>query len=124
MAYKTKDLLEKSLKVIKEKKLFFIEDVVAYLPCNKMTFYNHFPIDSENMTLIKEALEVNKVAIKTSMRNKWYNSNNPTLQIALMKLICSDDERKRISNNYVEGNMEITTNAQVFKIGDQVIKFS
>jgi hypothetical protein len=121
MAYKTKDLLEKSLKVIKEKKLFFIEDVIAYLPCNKGAFYNHFPVDSEN---IKEALEANRVAIKTSMRNKWYNSNNPTLQIALMKLICSDDERKRISNNYIEGNMEVTTNAQVFKIGDQVIKFS
>ena len=89
-----------------------------------MTFYNHFPVDSPEMQEIKDALEENRVMIKTSMRNKWYNSNNPTLQIALMKLICSDEERKKISNNYIEGNMEVTTNAQVFKIGDQVIRFS
>lgn len=124
MAFKSKDLLAKSLKVIKEKKLFFIDDVVSFLPCTRMTFYNHFPLDSPEMEQIKAALEENRVAIKTSMRNKWYNSNNPTLQIALMKLICTDEERKKISNNYIEGNMEVTTNAQVFKIGDQVIKFS
>lgn len=124
MAYKSKDLLAKALKVIKEKKLFFVDDVVSFMPCTKMTFYNHFPLDSDEMNQIKAALEENRVAIKTSMRNKWYNSNNPTLQIALMKLICTDEERKKISNNYIEGNMEVTTNAQVFKIGDQVIKFS
>lgn len=124
MAYKSKDLLAKALKVIKEKKLFFVEDVISFMPCTKMTFYNHFSLDSDEMSQIKAALEENRVAIKTSMRNKWYNSNNPTLQIALMKLICTDEERKKISNNYIEGNMEVTTNAQVFKIGDQVIKFS
>ena len=99
MGFKSKDLLAKSLKAIKEKKLFFIEDVVTFLPCTRMTFYNHFPVDSPEMQEIKDALEENRVMIKTSMRNKWYNSNNPTLQIALMKLICSDEERKKISNN-------------------------
>tara|TARA_R110000868_G_C10958350_1_gene768272 strand:+ start:2005 stop:2379 length:375 start_codon:yes stop_codon:yes gene_type:complete len=124
MAYKTKDLMKQALKVIKEKKLFFIDDVVTLLPCTKPTFYAHFPVDSTELTEIKEALEENRVAIKTAMRSKWFNSNNPTLQIALMKMICTDEERKKISNNYIEGNVELTTNAQIFKIGDQVIKFS
>jgi hypothetical protein len=124
MAYKTKELFKEAIKVIKEKKLFFIEDVVSFLPCAKPTFYEHFPIDSNEMNAIKVELEKNRTAIKTSMRNKWYNSSNPTLQIALMKLICTDEERKKISNNYIEGNVEVKTDAQIFKIGDQVIKFS
>lgn len=124
MAYKTKELFKDAIKVIKDKKLFFIEDVVSFLPCTKATFYEHFKIDSDEMNAIKAELEKNRVAIKSSMRNKWYNSTNPTLQIALMKLICTDEERKKISNNYIEGNVELKTDAQVFKIGDQVIKFS
>lgn len=124
MAYKTKDLLKESIRLINEKKLFFIEDVVSFLPCTKATFYQHFKIDSDELNQIKAELEKNRVAIKSSMRNKWYNSTNPTLQIALMKLICTDEERKKISNNYIEGNVELKTDAQIFKIGDQVIKFS
>lgn len=124
MAYKTKELFKEAIKVIKDKKLFFIEDVVSFLPCTKATFYEHFKIDSDEMNAIKVELEKNRVAIKSSMRNKWYNSSNPTLQIALMKLICTDEERKKISNNYIEGNVEVKTDAQIFKIGDQVIKFS
>ena len=124
MGYKTKDLYKKALEVVKEKKLFFIDDIIAFLPCGKTTFYQHFPVDGSDMADIKAALEENRVAIKTSMRHKWYQSNNPTLQIALMKLICTDEERKKISNNYIESSVELTTNAQVFKIGDQVIKFS
>ena len=124
MAYKKKELLAKSLEVIQEKKLFFIEDVITLLPCSKPTFYDHFPVDSNELNQIKDELEKNRVAVKASMRNKWYNSSNPTLQVCLMKLICTDEERKRISNTYIEGSVDITTESQVFKIGDQAIKFS
>jgi len=86
MAFKTKDLHKQALKLIKEKKLFFIEDVVAFMPCTKGTFYSHFPIDSDLMAEIKEELDRNKVAVKSSLRKKWYESKNATLQIALMKL--------------------------------------
>jgi len=41
MAYKTEELEKKSLEAIDKHKLFFIEDVVAFLPCDKTTFYNH-----------------------------------------------------------------------------------
>lgn len=124
MAYKKKELLAKSLEVIQEKKLFFIEDVITLLPCSKPTFYDHFPVDSNELNQIKDELEKNRVAVKASMRNKWYNSSNPTLQVCLMKLICTDEERKRISNTYIEGSVDISTESQVFKIGDQAIKFS
>ena len=57
MAYKTKELYEKAKKAIEENNLFFIEDIVAFLPCNKNTFYNHFPVDSNEIHDLKELLE-------------------------------------------------------------------
>ena len=41
MAYKTEELETKSLEAIEKHKLFFIEDVVAFLPCSKKTFYEY-----------------------------------------------------------------------------------
>lgn len=125
MAYKTKDLFGKAIEAIREKKLFFIEDVITMMSCNKTTFYRHFKVGSEELEEIKFELEKNRVAIKTSMRKKWFESNNATLQIALMKLICTDEERKRISNNYIDQNDNSTSETnQVFKIGEQIIRFN
>lgn len=99
MAYKTKDLEKQTLKAIKERKLIFIDDIVAFLPCNKATFYNH---KLEQLDSIKDALLHNKTQIKTSLRSKWYKSDNATLQLALMRLVCNDIERRKLAINYNE----------------------
>lgn len=99
MAYKTKDLEKTALKAITEKKLIFIEDVVCYLPCTKPTFYEH-KLNESNV--LKDALQKNKTDIKVSLRSKWYNSDNATLQIALMRLVCSNEERRKLAINYQE----------------------
>ena len=39
MAYDRKKIFEQSKEVIVKHKLFFIEDIVAFLPCDKTTFY-------------------------------------------------------------------------------------
>jgi hypothetical protein len=105
MAYKTVDLEKKSLEVIEKHKLFFIEDVVAFLPCTKPTFYEH-KLNESNA--IKEALEKNKVEIKTSMRSKWYKSENPTLQMGLYKLIGTPEEAERLGTTLKHlGNVDI-----------------
>ena len=102
MAYDTKELFEKAKDVIVKHKLFFIEDIVAFLPCSKPTFYEHFPIDSNEINELKELLETNRTELKVSMRSKWYKSNAPALQMALMKLICTDEERKKLAMQYSE----------------------
>lgn len=102
MAYDTKELFEKAKDVIIKHKLFFIEDIVAFLPCSKPTFYEHFPIDSNEINELKELLETNRTELKVSMRSKWYKSNAPALQMALMKLICTDEERKKLAMQYSE----------------------
>lgn len=99
MAYDTERLKKKAIEAIKEHRLFFIEDVVAYLPCVKQTFYDHELDESDD---IKELLERNRIEVKVSMRSKWYKSDNPTLQMGLMKLIATDQERANLSMQKID----------------------
>jgi len=102
MAYDKKKIFEQAKEVIVKHKLFFVEDIVAFLPISKTTFYDFFPPDSNETNELKELLEQNRVTLKVSMRSKWYTSNAPALQMALMKLIASPEELKKLSMQFVE----------------------
>ena len=102
MAYDRKKIFEQAKEMIIKHKLFFVEDIVAFLPISKPTFYEFFPIDSNEFNDLKELLETNRTELKVSMRSKWYKSNAPALQMALMKLICTDEERKKLAMQYSE----------------------
>jgi hypothetical protein len=94
MAYKTDELEKQALEAIEKHKLFFIEDIVSYLPCDKTTFYAHKLHESNS---IKDALLEVKTNLKVSMRSKWFRSENATLQLALMKLLSNDEELRKLS---------------------------
>jgi hypothetical protein len=117
MAYNPKELETKALEAIEKNKLFFIDDVIAYLPCSRATFYN---LELEKLDTIKDALTKVKTEIKVSMRSKWYKSENPTLQMGLMKLIASPDELKQLAMTHVESNN--TYEVKDFNLSD-LVKF-
>jgi hypothetical protein len=100
MAYDRKKIFEQAKEMIVKKKLFFVEDIVAFLPCGKTAFYEFFPPDTNEMNELKELLNQNRTELKVSMRSKWYNSNAPALQMALMKLIATPEELKKLSMQY------------------------
>ena len=100
MAYNRKKIFEQAKEMIVKHKLFFVDDIVAFLPCSKSSFYEFYPDGSDELDELKELLNVNRTTLKVSMRSKWYTSNAPALQMALMKLICSDEERKKLSMTY------------------------
>jgi hypothetical protein len=106
MAYDRKKIFQQAKEAIVKNKLFFVEDVVAYLPCDKTSFYRFFPVDCNEYNELKELLEQNKTEIKVSMRSKWYKSENATLQMALYKIIANEDELRRLSvvKNEIAGN--------------------
>lgn len=100
MAYDRKKIFEQAKEVTVKHKLFFIDDIVAFLPCSKQTFYDFFPVDSDKLDELKELLNQNRTELKVSMRSKWYTSNAPALQMALMKLIASPEELRKLSMNH------------------------
>jgi len=107
MAYDRKKIFEQAKEVIVKHKLFFIEDIVAFLPISKKTFYEYFPIDSNECNELKGLMETQRTELKVKMRSKWYNSNAPALQMALMKLIASPEELKRLSMTYTDNETKI-----------------
>lgn len=100
MAYNRKKIFNQAKEVTVKNKLFFIEDIVSFLPCDKTTFYRFFPVDCNEYNDLKELLEQNRTELKVSMRSKWYKSNAPALQMALMKLIATPDELRKLSMHH------------------------
>ena len=119
MAYKTEDLFNTAIEQIKKHKLFFIEDIIAFLPCRKSTFYEHFPNDSDYYKRMFEELEQNRTELKVSMRSKWYKSNAPALQMALMKLIANPEELKKLSMQFVESE-NTNKNTNIIQLGNGI----
>jgi L-lactate utilization protein LutC len=108
MAYDKIKIYEQAKDVIVKNKLFFVEDIVAFLPCRKQTFYDLFPVDSDEMDELKGLLETNRTELKVSMRSKWYKSNAPALQMALMKLISTPEELRKLSMTTVEEKSDVS----------------
>jgi len=114
MAYDKTKIYEQALDLIEKKKLFFIEDVVTLLPCSRSTFWDYFPDKSDELDNIKELLDKNKIDVKNGLRNKWYNGSNPLTQMALYKLIGTEEEYHRIASTKTE-NKNINIEKNIFK---------
>lgn len=102
MKYNKEKLFEQAKEAARKNNLIFIEEIVSFLPCSKPTFYEYFPPDSNELNELKAIIEDNTVNIKSGLRNKWYESDNPTLQIALYRLTSRDDEHRKLNQTYTD----------------------
>lgn len=102
MAYNTEILKTKAIEAIKKNKLIFIEDICAFIGIDKTTFYRHFEIDSNDYNELSYLLNENKIALKVGMRKKWYDSDNATMQMALYKLCSTQEEHRKLQQNYTD----------------------
>ena len=89
-------IYELAMQTIKSKRPLFIDELISYLPITRATFYSYYPLESDKLNNIKEAINHCKIELKASMRNKWYKSENPTLQVSLMKLLANNEEREAL----------------------------
>lgn len=97
MAYDKKKILKDAIELIEKHHLVFMSDVIGLLPVSEKTFYTFFNSESQELQELKNILDKNRISMKSNMRKKWYQSDNATLQVALMKLIATDDEAARLS---------------------------
>jgi len=102
MAYNKEEIYKETLELIEEHKLYFIEDIVSFLPCSKQTFYDFYPIDSDEMDVIKKQLSKNKVNTKVQIRRKLEDGKSAAELLAMYKLIGTEEERKRLSSTYID----------------------
>ena len=102
MAYNKTKIYEQAIEAINKHNLFFIEDIVAFLPCSKQTFYDFFPIDSDEMDNIKAQLEENKIRTKSSIRAKLWKSEKAAELLALYRLICTKEEHQKLNQSYID----------------------
>jgi len=102
MAYDRKKIFEQAKEAIKSNNLFFIEDVVAWLPISKKTFYEYFPIDSDESNELREMIEQNKIKVKSSIRAKLFKSEKAAELLALYRLICTPEERNLLNQQFIE----------------------
>jgi len=111
MGYDTDELLELSLKAIEENNCLFIDDIIAFLPCSRATFYNH---GLDKLDDIKEGIWKNRAAARHKQNQRWAVSGNATLEVSLRKLIGTPEERRTLSQSY----QDITSDGE--RLGSQI----
>lgn len=97
------DIVDLCIKAIKKYKILFISDLVTFLPISRATFYNY---KLDKLDSIKDAIDDNKIMMKQALRARWFENPAPALQIALYKMICTEEERNAISNNPQPAKLE------------------
>ena len=102
MAYDRKKIYNQAIDAIKENNLFFIEDIIAFIPCNKDTFYRFFPKGSDEYDTLKRLLEDNKIRTKSSIRAKLFKSQKAAELLALYRLICTPEEHQKLNQQYID----------------------
>lgn len=102
MAYNKDKIYQQAIEAIEKNNLFFIEDIVAFIPCSKQTFYDFFPVDSDELDTLKEKLDENKVKTKSGIRAKLWKSEKAAELLALYRLIATPEEHQKLNQSYVD----------------------
>ena len=119
-----KDKLKaKAIEVIGKNKLIFIEDICAMCGISAPTFYDKFPLGSNDFKELRSLLDENKISLKVALRKKWFDSDNATTQMALYKLCSTPEEHKLLQQNYNDITTAGEPIKQVIQINGQDISF-
>lgn len=97
--YEAEDLEKQAIALIEAHGLVFIDDVCAYLPCSRKTFYDK---GLDKLHTIKDALAKVRVSKKVALRKNWEESQNATLQMGLYKLLATPEELAALSMQHID----------------------
>lgn len=100
MKKSNKNRIKDIVAIIKKYKVMFISHIFAYYGEMSRQYFYELGLDKSDE--IKKALAENRLSATGFMINKWISSDNPTLQVCAYKLLCTDEERKRLSKEYTE----------------------
>ncbi len=105
-----KMLEEQCLDIIKEQNVLTVEGIAAFLPFSLEKFYD-YKLDESKILL--DAISENRFATKQQLMIQWLKPNaSPTCQIALFKLLASDEERKVMTSSKKDDASKDSLNTQ------------
>ena len=90
------------MEAVKIHNIWNISEIPNFVGISRPTLYNHFPLGSERMSAINEALENNKMKSRVSLRAAMFKKKDPSCLIALYKMIATPDERKALASHFIE----------------------
>jgi hypothetical protein len=99
VAYNKDEILQQALSAIEEHNCTKLAEVLLYLPITRTTLYEW---DSYILDTIAAKIEDQKIKIKAKMKKRWFDSDNPALAIAAMKLIADEEEIDALSTSKVK----------------------
>jgi hypothetical protein len=99
--YNKDEVLQTALSAIEEHNCTKLAEVLLYLPISENLLYEWEP---EILGKIHAKINEQKVKIKAKMKKRWFDSDNPALAIAAMKLIADDEEIDALSTSKVKND--------------------
>ena len=106
MAYDKNKIYNQAKEAIEKHNLFFIEDIVAFIPCGRSWFYENFKDGTDEMDTIKEMLEQNKIKTQSGIRAKLWKSEKAAELLALYRLIATPEEHRKLNQSYIGHSVE------------------
>lgn len=95
---KYKRLEKQCLELIIENSIIFIDEIFIYAEFMPSVF---FETGLQDSVILKDAIEINRAKLKRDLRLKWFESTNATLNAALYKLVCTEEEKRALSASAV-----------------------
>ncbi len=95
---KYKKLEKVCLDLVIQNSIVFLDEIFIYSEVLPSVF---FEMKLNESTKIKDAIDINRAKLKRDLRLKWFDSTNATLNAALYKLVCTDDEKRSLSSSGV-----------------------
>ncbi len=102
---KYKKLEKQCVELIIENEIIFADEIFIFAEISP----SEFKLARLNESIaIKDAIDVNRAKLKRDLRLKWQDSTNATLNAALYKLVCNEEERRMLSTS--GGSKQTTAN--------------
>lgn len=92
---KFKKLEKQCLEIVIENNIIFIDEIFIFSDITPSLFAQAELKESE---MLKDAIDINRAKLKRDLRLKWFESTNATLNAALYKLVCTEEERRTLSS--------------------------
>lgn len=109
-----KKIYEQAKNVIEgDDNILFLDDVIAELPISKPTFYSWWPKGSDEYNELWRLINTNRVKVKRYIRLKLRISGKAAELLSLYRMICTEEERRAINQNYIDVKADVDNKIQI-----------